>query len=290
MKTAKTNLTSRPGSVKNKRQIAIDGLYSMFEARRPPEFHFDGESHSAWEMVYIFSGSVGVTADDKIYTLSPGDVIFHHPMQFHKIWSEGGRDAGMFICSFYIDGELAHKLKNGVFRLNSAQAEHTELLLRLMRERCHTDTDAYGMTDYLNKLSASDDVLLQTAMSMLETLMLALASSDGVAIPAKIGENEQLYTKIAGILEERVYSGVTIGELAGMCGVSSATVKNCFSSFAGCGIHKYLLKIKMRTAIELLRDGKTVGEVSDLLHFSSSNYFSYVFKRETGKRASDYRK
>lgn len=289
MKTANFYDTSRDKAVKNRRLISIDGLFSMFEAKRQPDFHFDGECHSAWEMVYICDGSVGVTADDKVYRLFPGDVIFHHPMQFHKIWSEGGKNSGMFICSFYLDGELAHRLKNGVFRLNSKQTEHIGLLLRHMREENCSGFSGFGVCDYLEIFKDKKDTVLQSAMSVLEAFLLELALSDSGTVPAKNGENEQLYTKIAGILESKVYSHITIGEIAEMCGVSGATVKKCFSSFAGCGIHKYLLKIKMRTAIELLKDGRTVSEVSDILKFSNSNYFSCVFKRETGKCASFYR-
>ena len=94
-------------------------------------------------------------------------------------------------------------------------------------------------------------------------------------------------TKIRELREAR---GMSLEDVAKLCGVSTATVKNCFSGYAGCGIHKYLLKIKMRNASELLKDGKTVSEVSDILGFSNPNYFSYVFKRETGKTASSFRK
>jgi len=66
-------------------------------------------------------------------------------------------------------------------------------------------------------------------------------------------------------------------------------VKTCFSRHAGCGIHKYFLKIKMRTAIQMIRQGCTVSEVSDTLGFNNPNYFSYVFRRETGKRPTDFR-
>lgn len=281
---------SRPDIIKNKRSISIDGLYSMFEAKREPEFYFSGESHSAWEMVYICDGSVGITADEKVYKLQSGDVIFHHPMQFHKIWSEDGQSPHTFITSFYLDGELSYKLKNGVFRLNDVQTGIIQAAINALRTHFGTELSGTGEINYAEKFRKKEDMLLQLIMNYLEVLFCDLALSQSGNIPAVTGENEQLYTKIVGILEENAAGVVTISEVAKLCGVSTATVKNCFSGFAGCGIHKYLLKIKMRNASELLKDGKTVSEVSDILGFSNPNYFSYVFKRETGKTASSIRK
>ena len=45
----------------------------------------------------------------------------------------------------------------------------------------------------------------------------------------------------------------------------------------------------MRTAIELLEKGALVSEVSEQLGFSNPNYFSLVFKRETGHTAIQHR-
>ena len=281
---------SRPNTIKNRRCVAIDGLYSLFEARRDPEFYFGGETHSAWEMVYICDGSVGVTAGDKVYKLTAGDVIFHSPMQFHKIWSEDGESPRVFITSFFLNGELIHKLKDGVFRLNDRQTQMINTIISNLRRRFEINPDNIGETNYESRFRENEEPLIQLTMTLLEAFMMDLALSDDRNIPAATGENEQLYTKIAGILEEHVNTSITISEIAEICNVSSATVKNCFKAFAGCGVHKYHLSIKMRSASELLRSGKTVNEVSDILGFANPNYFSYVFKRETGKNASSCRK
>ena len=56
------------------------------------------------------------------------------------------------------------------------------------------------------------------------------------------------------------------------------------------GIHKYLLKLKTAAAIQLLQQGCSVNEVSRQLGFANQNYFSTVFKRETGLPPSRYAK
>ena len=52
--------------------------------------------------------------------------------------------------------------------------------------------------------------------------------------------------------------------------------------YAGCGVIQYFTRLKMAKAIKYLKEGYSVGEVADMLSFSSLNYFSAVFKKETG--------
>ena len=45
----------------------------------------------------------------------------------------------------------------------------------------------------------------------------------------------------------------------------------------------------MAKAIKYLKEGYSVGEVADMLSFSSSNYFSSAFKKETGMSPGAYK-
>lgn len=274
---------------KNTKLIEITGIYSMFEAHKKPEFYFQGECHSAWEMVYIMEGFVGVSADDKVYSLTKGDVIFHKPMEFHKIWSENNSDPKIFIFSFDLEGTLAYKLKNGVYRLRGESSSAIKRALSALEKERPFPENTYEEIHYIHRKDEVSPFTLQVAINNLELLLLNLAGSDDGRVPEKSSDNVYLYTKIVGILEKNAYGSITIEEVARECMVSSATVKNCFAEYAGCGVHKYFLKIKIRIAIELLRQGKSVSEVSEMLQFGNPNYFSYVFKRETGRCASEYR-
>ncbi len=283
MKTDKIFIKKLGKSQKNMRLISITGLYSLFEAKQTPEFYFEGECHSPWEMVYVIDGLVGITAGDKIYTLTAGEVVFHKPMEFHKIWSADGTSPQVLICSFEMDGSLSHKL-GGVYHLeNNAK----NIMGTLLNYLC-TEFKEYP-SNYFKCLSRND-VALQIILNYLELILLCLSDCNKQEQKSYNNEKMRLYTKIAEILEEHIYDKITISQIAEKCNVSPATIKNCFAEYAGCGVHKYFLNIKIRTAIELLKNGMTVNEVSDTLQFANPNYFSYVFKRETGICASSYKK
>ena len=70
---------------------------------------------------------------------------------------------------------------------------------------------------------------------------------------------------------------------------SVKTLQARFKESTGYTLHKFFLNIKIRSAIDLLKKGHTVSEVSDMLGFCNSNYFSQVFRRETGKNPGSFK-
>jgi len=286
MKTDKIFIKKLAKRQKNMHLLSITGIYSFFKAKHTSDFYFEGECHSPWEMVYIIEGSAGITADDKIYTLSKGDIIFHKPMEFHKIWSADGTSPRVLICSFDLDGSFSHML-SGVYHLeDNAENIMDSLLKFLYTEFKKNPSDNINFYELFNK----NEIALQIVLNYLELILLYLSRSDNQEQKFFHNEKMRLYTKIVEVLEEHLYDKITISEIAEICNVSPATIKNCFMEYAGCGVHKYFLNIKIRTAIEMLKNGMTVNEVSDTLQFANPNYFSYVFKRETGICASSYKK
>ena len=47
---------------------------------------YSGERHPFYELVFVSSGTVGITAGEEVYTLSAGQMLLHDPDEFHRIW------------------------------------------------------------------------------------------------------------------------------------------------------------------------------------------------------------
>lgn len=284
MKKDKKYIKALSSISKNENLISVTHIYSAFELQYSSPFYFDGECHTAWEMVYVIDGEIGVTADNKVHTLFKGDIIVHKPMEFHKIWTENTKDAHAFICSFDIEGKSTRKLMGGIYHLDDKQLQLMNLILDLLRSNADKLNTNYG------SLIHENNKVSQLFANYLQLTLLNLSYLDKVKYVPTPCKNMLLYTEITEILENHVYDKISISEISDICNVSPSTVKSSFSLYAGCSVHKYFLNIKIRTAIELLKKGKTVNEVSDMLQFANPNYFSYVFKRETGMCASTYKK
>ena len=261
-------------------------MYAVLRGFRHPDFVFRGEYHASWEMLYVIEGDMEVSADDRVYELKSGDMILHKPMEFHTLKTLGNTSAEVLIITFSLDGGLCYKLKNSVFHPSGSALKALEMLMETL-DKNGSMKSLLDSVDYLVVLCK--DLPKQLVFSQFETFLLFLLYSDNKALPTVKSEASELYSKIVEILEENVYGWITISEIAEKCNRSESTVKNCFTNYTGCGIHKYLLKIKMRTAIKLLHEGMSVGQVSEALGFTDANYFSTVFKREIGSNATSYK-
>jgi len=77
---------------------------------------------------------------------------------------------------------------------------------------------------------------------------------------------------------------------ANLCNMSKSSFMHNFSKHMGTTPVKYINSIKLKNAKSLLDDSSlNISEISDILGFSSSLYFSDLFQKEFGVRPSTYR-
>lgn len=271
------------------RNIAkVDWLCLAFEANYKPDFTYIGELHPFWEFVYVLSDSVCVSADDRIYRLNEGDIIFHKPMEFHRIWAVDNIPPHVFIMSFSLDGDIIGKLEHRVVSLSSEQkTEMLRLLNYLKKNTSHTRTPnhvTYFFTSW-------NDSISQNIANRLESLLLTFENIDkSIEKNEYIYDEIKTYRQILNILSENVYTWISLDDIAKKCNLGKSQIKKIFADNSPTPIHKYFIRLKIGEAMTLLLSGFSVEETSDKLEFSSPNYFSTVFKRETGVSPHFYKK
>lgn len=267
--------------------IQIERFKTCFEGHYPGNYNFTGEFHPFWEIVYVLDGTVNVSGDERVYTLHKGDMIFHKPMEFHRIWSHRGNEIHVLIMSFRAEGQLMAQLENLVLSLDSERISQIDALISYMRENFCNAGNNFGREMKNNWNDKRGQI--QVTLNLLENFLISLPKE---SMPAKKREKESIaetYKQIIQILNENVDGWITIDEIATECSFSPAQIKRVFAKYSDIGIHKYFLKLKIAAAIKMLGDGKDISEISRTLSFSSQNYFSGAFKRETGFSPTVYR-
>lgn len=84
---------------------------------------------------------------------------------------------------------------------------------------------------------------------------------------------------------------ISVLEIAEACNLSESYLRKCFKQETGGNIVDYLTNIRIAKAKELLKDQNCkVIEVYHKVGFTSSQYFSNVFKKITGHSPSEYKK
>ena len=111
---------------KVERQFYVESLALPLERQFPKDFVYSGECHNFIEMVYVESGNVEVVENEKVYLMGSGDIIFHAPMEFHRIKSDKDTSPKVYNLSAIIHGKVPDNLYDGIFGL--VMSERAEFL------------------------------------------------------------------------------------------------------------------------------------------------------------------
>ncbi|PKL03962.1 MAG: DNA-binding response regulator [Spirochaetae bacterium HGW-Spirochaetae-9] len=92
------------------------------------------------------------------------------------------------------------------------------------------------------------------------------------------------------IIEERYIQGVSIEEVAGELGLSAGHLSRIFKRGTGYTFVDYLTHVRIKRAMELLRDPAVkIYEVADLVGYLDARYFAQVFKKIAGVTPHDFK-
>ncbi len=264
------------------RVLKVRSINTAFSRAYDEDFYFAGEMHNFWELVFIREGRAGVAKDDRIFNMGEGDIVFHPPMEFHRLWSDGGPFSAV-IMSFAAKGEIMQGLSQGVFTLAHSQQKE---ILALMQEI----EDVFLMDDVFLKGAKDSLVAVQKAVSHLELFLLDILEMDISKKKVLKTQSAKDFARVVERMNEHIDENLSVPEIARLSNLSVSNLKKIVKKFAGTGVNKHFLQLKMIRAISMLENGQSVSEVSEELGFSSQNYFSFVFKRETGKCPKDFKR
>lgn len=263
------------------RLITVTSVVTATDAVRHKNFYFSGEMHNFWELVYIVSGRVMATADERVFSLSEGQIIFHKPMEFHRIWSEDDSVPRLCIISFEAEGEGMKLLENKLLTLTPIEGERFRNIAASFRK-------VMRALNYQKFYDQEKFALLgNKTVAELETLLLELIGRDPKQGSSKDNTVKQ-YEYIVSVLNAHCNEALTVEDIARLCNFSPSNLKRIFHMYSDIGIMKYFTSIKLRRAMQKLLLGEPIVQISDELGFSSPNYFHAVFKKETGMTPKEY--
>lgn len=259
------------------RPFSILSLHTAFAEDRAIDFYFKGEMHDFWEVVYVASGKIGVTEDERVYELEKGDIIFHRPMEFHKVWSLGTKRPRVFTMSFKTEGEVPAAIGDGILHLNPVDESTYHSIFSTAEA-------------ILRSPSARSPIFEQKFTAELEAFIIHLAVESAADTTLLESPDALRYRKIIEVMQDHLSENLSVPDIARLCHMAPSTMKNAFSKFSDCGVRKHFVRLKLAAALPLLQKGHSVAEISEQLSFSSQNYFAMVFKTEMGLSPLEYKR
>ena len=261
-----------------------------------------GWSHSGRQMpvnllVIFHAGSCAMEINGTTYTFGKGDIALVPHATPYKPYTDSFCD----YTFFHFDGELlpcdktAEDLSPFAAALHrspsygrvkpeetdlcfdykiplGSQAQNIELLVR----KCVNTRLNYANKMQLLLSFQFAEIMFHISQAYCEQF----AAKD--ALPAQV-------QKMLAYIESNYTRGVTLDDIAGSMHVSKQYCMRVFKKYMSTTISDYILGLRMRHAAYLL--GSTymnVSQTADYLGFSSTSYFSRVFKSYYGISPSDY--
>lgn len=256
-------------------RIRLSALCSAYTGIHPVGYFYNGESHDFWEAVFVLKGRARVTAGETVYSLNEGQMIFHPPGEFHRLWNEGTEYLRIAIISFAAPKFPIQKHTICSF----ASKERVFFCVREIRK--HFKTDGIFVIKLMSENHAS---AAQQAVGNIESLFLDLLDSCSKEDHENINTDKfsDLYSSAVAVMKNNLGVRLSASDIAYACGMSISTMQKMFYRYTGIGMMKYYEGVRMQHARLLLNDGHSVKETALSLGYPDQNYFSTAYKRYFG--------
>lgn len=279
-----------------KKLVDISSITSIHYFEFDDKFRDTSESHEPWELVYIDRGECDIVADGEVFRLKQGQMYFHKPHETHMLKTVEGIAPNIFIVVFSSSSEAMRYFEKKKLDASITTKQHIAAIIH----EASSTFDLPFNNPMMQQLKLKDNCLWAGEQSILLRLELMLIeiirqnnfykSQTKRFYPKEI-INDELALKIIAFMEDRLYGRFNMDELSRELSFGKTYLSKYFSRACGYSIIDYFNIMKISEAKRLIRSGKyNFFEISEMLTFSNSHYFSTIFKKLTGMTPSQYKK
>lgn len=237
--------------------------------RTHKDYVIERSSFPYYALEWVAEGEGTLSYGDQVHRLTPGTVFAYGSNMYHKITNLS--PTGM--RKYYLDlaGEEARTLLMSAGLLDREPIKVSRVV------------ELNDLWDFVDREARENGRLaFDLCVSHVRTLMLKVRQRRLLGeqvVPTAF----QTYETIRTYMETNYLTVQTIEEVAEACEVSSVYLSRLFKRFSGTGAYRFLLRLKMNYAAELLLEEKLlVKEVAERLSYSDAFQFSRAFKRIFG--------
>ena len=256
------------------------------------------ESHAMWEMVYIDRGECNIIADDNTILLHQGEVYFHKPFEKHMIQVIKGASPNVFIVAFECSSSAMRFFEDRKLQVTMNTKQHIAAIIHEASNTFELPTSDWHGGELKFK---SHDVLWggeQTVLIRFELMLIELIRANNKHIVNRSTEqskkdvvDDDFCLKIIEYMESHISEKLSMDELSRAMSFSKSYISKRFVAACGCSVIDYFTIMKIDEAKRLIRESnKNFFEISDMLMFSNSHYFSTVFRKHVGMTPTQYKK
>ncbi len=282
---------------KMNKALDISSITSIHYFEFSDDFIDTLESHEQWELVYMDRGECDIIADDRIFLLKQGEMYFHKPNEPHMLKTIKGVAPNVFIITFSSPSVAMSYFEEKKIHASMSTKQHISAIIHEAQETFDLPFNTPDMKGLKLKSNGSLWGGAQSVFLRFELMLIEIIRENNyyteqkkMFFPKDIIDDE-FALKIIAFMEKRIYGKFTMSELSRELSFGKTYISKYFSKVSGYSIVNYFTMMKINEAKRLIRETThNFFEISEMLMFTNSHYFSSVFKKYTGMTPTQYKK
>lgn len=266
-------------------ELSMNQCDVFWSGKYRQDWEIEPHNHTFFQMIAFSNGSGKIVIGDKSYDIQAGQIYLVQPQQFHSI------------CSSDTDRLHIMDIK---FDINSTQLFNS--LKEIPTPFIPDDFNWYKknfeviINESLSQCVYYYTIICNTLFSMLAHMVRKTKGENDQQQPLyeEIGYNTYNGINVKALMEyiQFNYSKIiSLDDLIDIAHTNKTTLTSLFKELFGTTPIKYLNKIRMNKAKELLSNTDiSIGEIAELTGFQSIYYFSRYFKTHEAITPVEYRK
>jgi AraC-like DNA-binding protein/quercetin dioxygenase-like cupin family protein len=238
------------------------------------------------EICYLDKGYQTYTVGDKEYHLKGGDIFITFPGEKHG--TGGYLEEKGTLYWFQVKLELE---KNNFLSYQNEDAQvFLKNILGISKRHFSIGSDFKNLLDHLFTVGQEEQSSLQRIKIYSLTSQILLNILEASAGGLQNNQSDEIL-KAVGFIKKNIEKNISVEDLADHVHLSVSHFKNKFKTEMGTSPADFVQRQKIEKSESLLREGsKNITEIAYYLGYPSSQHFSSVFKKYTGKSPSQFKK
>ena len=281
---------------KIQKSVEIESITSIHYFEFDDKFVDSPEAHEPWELVYVDRGECNIVADGESFLLKQGQMYFHKPNEVHMLRTVKGIAPNVFIIVFSSNSPAMRYFENQLLDASMTTKQHIAAII-------HEASASFDLPFNNPKMQGlkpkADNPLwggAQTVLIRLELMLIEIIRNNNYYVnapkmffPKEIIKDE-FALKVIAFMEKKLYGKFTMEELSRELSFGKTYISKYFMKACGYSIIDYFNMMKINEAKRLIRESRyNFFEISEMLMFANSHYFSTIFKKHTGMTPTQYK-
>lgn len=254
----------------------FDYLYAISDntTPSPSNDHFYLHTHEQHEIFMFFEGDSRYVVEDKVYDLSPGDIIIIRKHEMHRIFHNSNKKFHRLVimvthdffrkfgCKQYEDAFLSRETKLGN-KINAQVVHSSGIYDAVMRLKKYTN----GFKDLHTPVA--DGIMVEIMY-----LINQISRFEDAESPNKVIKN------VIDYINNHYTEKITLDVLCDKFFVSKYYLCHIFKEATGLTVHEYIKQKRLTLARDYVAAGRTLTESALLSGFTDYSSFYRAYTKE----------